>query len=379
MTASVGSTPQGTAPTQAPPPAPNLTQAEVEDRVAAAFMDSLDESTQEAPAPSPGSKSGTSETAEDEAPEADEVSTDAEAEPDADEAEAEADEADAEDDESEDEQAEAKPKKQPGDDVTVKLDDGTQVTLRELKRGFLRQSDYTRKTQELSETRKAAQAEREALSTVAEQQKQAFEVAAALIRDQIPDPPDPSLIKTNPQQYLALKEARESAQRKLHDLAVAYVQSQEGVKAQSEAKKKAAEEAERKELADLKRTEYQALVKAMPKLATEEGRKAFMAEAAEVGGRVYGITPEQIGNIISHVEVRILHDAIQWRKLQSQKMEAVSKAKQAPPLRPANRVAPGTKAKAKQAEALSVLRNAGSTEDARMAAAMKVLPDDLFG
>jgi hypothetical protein len=370
MTAGIGGTPQGTAPTQAPPAAPNLTQAEVEDRVASAFMDSLDESTPEPKAPS--------EKAEDEAPEADEASTDAEAEPDASEAEADAEEADAEDDEP-DEEPEPKPKKQPGDDVTVRLDDGTQVTLKELKRGFLRQSDYTRKTQELSETRKAAQAEREALSTVAEQQKQAFEVAAALIRDQIPDPPDPSLIQTNPQLFLQQKELRENAQRKLHDLAVAYQQSQEGVKAQTAAQKKAAEEAERKELDELKKTEYQALVKAMPKLGTEEGRKAFLNEAAEIGGKVYGITAEQIGKIISHVEVRILHDAIQWRKSQAQKMEAVSKAKQAPPLRPANRVAPGTKAKAKQAEALSVLRSTGSTEDARMAAAMKVLPDDLFG
>jgi hypothetical protein len=359
MTAGIGSTPQGTAPTSAPPAAPNLTQAEVEDRVAAAFMDSLDESTQDAPAPS--------EKAEPEAPEDDESSTDADADADADEAEPDADEAD------------AKPKKQPGDDVTVKLDDGTQVTLRELKRGFLRQSDYTRKTQEASELRKAAEAERQALSTVAEQQKEAFEVAAALIRDQIPDAPDPALIQTNPQLYLQLKERREGAQRKLHDLAVAYRQSQEGVQAQTEAQKKAEEARQRKELDDLKRTEYQALVKVMPKLGTEEGRKAFLAEAVEIGGKVYGITPEQIGNIISHIEVRILHDAIQWRKSQSVKMEAVSKAKQAPPLRPANRQAPGQKAKAKAAEALSVLRNAGSTEDARMAAAMKVLPDDLFG
>jgi hypothetical protein len=370
MTAGTGSTPSGTATTQAPPPAPNLTQAEVEDRVAAAFEASLDENTPEPKAPS--------DKAEEEAPEPDEGSTDAEAEPDADEAEADAEEADAEEPEPDDEEAEAKPKKQPGDDVTVKLDDGTQVTLRELKRGFLRQSDYTRKTQEASEIRKAAEAQREALSTVAEQQKQAFEVAAALIREQIPDPPDASLIHTNPQQYLALKEARENAQRKLHDLAVAYQQSQEGVKAQTEAQKKAQAEAERKELAELKRTEYEALVKVMPKLGTAEGRKAFLTEATEIGGKVYGITADQIGNIISHVEVRILHDAIQWRKLQSQKMEAVSKAKQAPPLRPANRVAPGTKAKAKQDQALSVLRNTGSTEDARMAAAMSVLPDELF-
>lgn len=369
MSAGIGSTPQGTAPTSAPPPAPNLTQAEVEDRVAAAFMDSLDESNPEAKAPS--------DKAEPEAPEDETPSTDADADADADEAEAEPDEGEAE--EEPDEEEAPKPKgKQPGDDVTVKLDDGTQVTLRELKRGFLRQSDYTRKTQEAAEIRKAAEAQREALSTVAEQQKEAFEVAAALIRAQIPDPPDPALIQTNPQAYLQLQAQREQAQQKLVELATAYRQSQEGVKAQTEAQKKAQEDAERKELEDLKRTEYQALVKAMPKLGTDEGRKAFLTEAAEIGGKVYGITPEQIGNIISHVEVRILHDAIQWRKYQSSKMEAVSKAKQAPPMRPAPRQAPGQRSKAKQDQALHTLRNTGSTEDARMAAAMSILPDELF-
>lgn len=370
MSAGVGSTPQGTAPTQAPPPAPNLTQSEVEDRVAAAFMDSLDESNQEAKAPS--------DQAEPEAPEDDEPSTDAEAEPDADDTEAEAEPDEGEEEAEPDEDEAPKPKKQPGDDVTVQLDDGTQVTLRELKRGFLRQSDYTRKTQEVAETRRQTEEQRKTLSAVAEQQKEAFEVVAALIREQIPDPPDQALIHTNPQLYLQLQAQRETAQGRLAQLAQAYRQSQDGVKQQTEAEKKAAEERERKELEDLKRTEYQALVKAMPKLGTEAGRKAFLAEAAEIGGRVYGITPEQIGNIVSHTEVRILHDAIQWRKLQSQKMEAVSKAKQAPPLRPANRSTPGQKGKAKQDQALSILRNAGSTEDARMAAAMSVLPDDLF-
>jgi len=334
-------------------------------------MDSLDESTQ--------GDGNQSDQAEDKAPEGEEPSTDAEAEADADdEAEAEPDEGEAEEEPDDEEETKPKPKREPGDDVTVKLDDGTQVTLKELKRGYLREADYTRKNQARAEKERAIDEQRKTLSTVAEQQQEAFEVAAALIRAQIPEPPDPALIQTNPQLFLQQKELRESAQARLQQLALAYRQSQEGVKAQDEADKKAKAEAERKELEDLKRTEYEALVKVMPKLGTEVGRKAFLQEAAEIGGRVYGITPEQIGNIISHTEVRILHDAIQWRKLQSQKMEAVSKAKQAPPLRPANRAAPGQKAKAKQAEALAVLRNAGSTEDQRMAAAMASLSDDLF-
>src|SRR6476661_3331261 len=119
MSAGAGSTPSGTAPTQVPPAAPNLTQSEVENRVAAAFMDSLDESTRD--------DGEASEPEKAKAPEPDDGSTDAEAEPDADEADAEPDEGGAEDEPDDEEQA-AKPKKQPGDDVEVRLDDGTKVT-----------------------------------------------------------------------------------------------------------------------------------------------------------------------------------------------------------------------------------------------------------
>src|ERR1044072_196277 len=100
MSAGVGSTPQGTAPTQAPPPAPNLTQAEVEDRVASAFMDSLDESNQqEAKAPS--------DQAEPEAP-GDDPSTDPDADADADDTEADA-EPDGGEEEAESDEEEAAP------------------------------------------------------------------------------------------------------------------------------------------------------------------------------------------------------------------------------------------------------------------------------
>jgi len=59
-------------------------------------------------------------------------------------------------------------------------------------------------------------------------------------------------------------------------------------------------------------------------------------------------------------------------------MKAVAEAKKSPPLRPAPRQAPGQRVKAKKVEALQVLKNPGSTEDARMAAAMASLDDRLF-
>lgn len=47
------------------------------------------------------------------------------------------------------------------DDEMVDMGDGTQVPLKELTSGYLRQSDYTRKTQELAEQRKAFEADKQ--------------------------------------------------------------------------------------------------------------------------------------------------------------------------------------------------------------------------
>jgi hypothetical protein len=356
----------------APASAQVLTQSELEDRVAHAFIDSLDEADSEQPKRREAPQDTDDEAPDDESTEADGAEA---GEPDADD-EGDEPEPDAEDEDSasDDEEAEKPAKKQPGDDVTVKLDDGAQVTLRELKQGFLRQSDYTRKTQEIAATRKTLESERQTLTQAAQQQQQAFEVAAALIQEQMPPAPDVGLIQTNPQLYLQQQALREQALQKLQNLAHARQVTEQNLKVESEAKQR--EQAE--ELKRIKAEEHALLVQKLPKLREPKALEAFVRDAVEIGGRKWGITPEQIGNIFSHQEALILHAAINWEKSQSAKMKAVAEAKKAPPLRPAPRQQPGQRAKVKKAEALAVLKNPGSTEDARMRAAMASLPDDLF-
>lgn len=367
MSAGVSTTPQGSAPTA---PAPTLTQSEVEDRVANAFLDSMDEAVEQPKEQEADQTEVDGEGDEESTPDDSEAAGDEEAEPEAEEAEGEGEE----DSESEEEVDPKASKKQPGDDVTVKLDDGSQVTLAELKRGFLRQSDYTRKTQELAATRKQVESERATLSTAAQQQSQAFEVAAAIIQEQMPPPPDTALIQTNPQLYLQQQALREQSLQKLQQIAAARQENDRALQLQAEAQRK--EQAE--ELKRLKAEEHEKLVEKLPKLRDQKNLEAFVKDAIELGGRAWGIKPEQIGNIYSHQEAMILHAAVNWLKYQSQKMKAVAEAKKSPPLRPAPRAAPGQRTKAKKQEALAVLKSPGSTEDARMRAAMASLPDDLF-
>jgi hypothetical protein len=57
--------------------------------------------------------------------------------------------------ESESEEPEEQPEEEPQKAGTkIKLSDGSEHTLEEIEKGFLRQQDYTRKTQEISSNRK---------------------------------------------------------------------------------------------------------------------------------------------------------------------------------------------------------------------------------
>lgn len=118
-------------------------------------------------------------------------------------AEAEAEEVEAEADESE-EQDEPEAEEPEGSDVysvdeygeiVVALADGTQTTLKDLAQGTLRQADYTRKTTELSQERKALEAEKQRL---AEFERQLNEQLASL------DEPEPDWQKLAEEDPLGL-------------------------------------------------------------------------------------------------------------------------------------------------------------------------------
>jgi len=102
------------------------------------LMDSVEETPKKEEQAEPASEEESTEESEDESLESDDESED-------EESEEESEEADEEEDEEEEEQDEVYAVKVNGEDH--------EVTLDELVKGYSRQSDYTRKTQELSELR----------------------------------------------------------------------------------------------------------------------------------------------------------------------------------------------------------------------------------
>lgn len=99
-------------------------------------------------------------------------------EPEGDEPESDVDDGEAPDDltddgesEPDDEDGQDEPENQPIEDLEVEVD-GQKVKVDELKKGYLRQSDYTRKTQQVAEARKALETELESIRVERSQYEQ---------------------------------------------------------------------------------------------------------------------------------------------------------------------------------------------------------------
>src|SRR5215207_8159923 len=106
------------------------------------------------------------------------------------------------DDRDPDEEAQQEATEEPKDKplpktAQVELPDGAKVTLEELTQGYLKQQDYTRKTQAVAEEKRSVQAERQTVARATQELLQYYEMAKALVRETLPQPPDPQLIDTD--------------------------------------------------------------------------------------------------------------------------------------------------------------------------------------
>ncbi len=165
-----------------------------------------------------------------------------------------------------------------------KLPDGQKVTLKELKEGHLRQQDYSRKTQEVAELRKAQETEFQAIR---QQQVAALE---ALLRERQAFNPLTHL-------HAQLKEAVEIGDSDTANELRWAIQSEEKKQAQlhqaMEWEKEQAKIAEEKTTIAFVQSQRAALHEKMPLLKTEEGRKQFI-DIANKAIRSVGYTEEEI-------------------------------------------------------------------------------------
>lgn len=235
----------------------------------------------------------------------------------AEDADGEAD-ADAEEDPDAEEDAEDTDDPKPLEDsVTIKMDDGEQITLAELKKGYLRQSDYTRKRQEEAQIAQRA-------DQLAQQYGQSLQQAQMIAQAFMPKRPDPALLDYDQAEYLRQERAYNQAHQYL-----AYTQAEQQKLNQEQQQK---QQAERQQMIAHER---QLLLESMPELKSEPARQKMQAELAEAV-KSFGFEPNELENVYDHRVIKALiyaNKALQAEKSQADvKKKVTAKAEKAKPV-----------------------------------------------
>ena len=167
------------------------------------------------------------------------------------------------------------------DNAKVRLEDGTVTSIAELKKGSLLNADYTRKTQEVAEQRRALETQSEAFKATEKQLEEQREYVSSLLQSIVPQPPDPELLNTDPMAYM-----RQKADHEQWSQHQAYL-DQEKQRTEQERQAKTVE-TERETL----NREWQELVAKVPEFKEQKHVDRFARELQE-HAQAYGIKPDE--------------------------------------------------------------------------------------
>jgi len=204
---------------------------------------------------------------------------------------------------------------------TIKVDgEELEVGIEELKNGYQRQADYTRKSQALAEQRKETeqiQSERQKL----EQERQMYANGLQMLQEQQSsklqefENVDWTALKTeDPYQYMLKKDEYRDAQEKVQN-----VQQQQMLIQQEQA-----EEAQ-KARAHFVQQEYNRLVEALPEWNDQE---STIKKDVQEYAKSVGFLPEEINQLADHRSVLVIKKAMEYDKLTTKvapKKKAVKK------------------------------------------------------
>ena len=183
------------------------------------------------------------------------------------------------------------------DGPLVKMDDGTEVPLSELQSGYLRQADYTQKTQEVAQHRDALEQSVQRY----EQNHAEFEAIRGRLVEYVQGliPPEPALAlaREKPEEY--------QYQTAIRAQAVAEVQKLLDIGQMADMNRGNAQGAD---LNAIKQREDTALVNAFPALR-DPARMAKFDSDFQVTAKEFGFSEDEIGSTYDHRIKRVLHYA----------------------------------------------------------------------
>lgn len=265
---------------------------------------------------------------------------------------------DSESDENEDgsEEPEIKGGRFAPDTAKVTLEDGTVITVADLKRNNLFQRDYTKKTTELSAereqiTRKASEVDQQAQSLA-----QLAERLQVFSHTYLPTPPEPftGTPDTDPIGYMRHMQATEKYNQAYGQYMAIDQERTRLLEAQQQQAHAQTAQAIEAEFATLRSKD--AFFSDANKV------KGFLDEATTKGAEWWGLTPERIGRMQTAEEFLILRDALRYRRAVAKAPEVAKQVGKPAMARVGKRAEPGARVSSQQRARSEQLRSTGSID-----------------
>lgn len=229
------------------------------------------------------------------------------------------------------------------------------VTPEEYRAGYLRQSDYTRKMQDLSSQREALAAQ--VASARQQLEAERAEVARLMLEQTEQEPDWVKLASEDPLGYAEIR-AKWDVQQQQRQAVAAEQQHRQG-----------------QQRAAVYQREMAALEQAEPGLFEGGALKGEAVSGLMEAGKVLGYSAEELGQILDHRAIRALSLVQKALALENARPAVTKKVQNAPKLVKSKGAKPPTSSKsAAAAQARAKLKKTGSVEDAA-AAFMDLLED----
>ncbi len=232
-----------------------------------------------------------------------------------------------------------------------------EVTLDELRQGYSRTSDYTRKTQQLADERKTFADDRQAVQRARIEYGQQLQALAEVLQAAIPSEPDWNKLRADsPEEY-----SRVHAE---------WTQFQANLKAVQDKRQQVAVESQedlQKQQTETIRVEQDRLGAAIPEWTDQDVQKADKQKLLEYA-ESFGYTKEELAVVIDHRAVVMLRKAMLYDEMSTKGKAAVAaKKKVAKILKPGQ---PKPKVKTSRKRAISAHKRLAKTGRVRDAAAV---------
>ena len=237
-----------------------------------------------------------------------------------------------------------------------------EVTLNELLKGYSRQSDYTRKTQEISEQRKKAESVAQMWAAETDQirneRQQYMQTLQNIIDnsgqqfDQFIDVDWDTLKETNPIEYVTKREEYREVQDRIKSLQ----QQQHAV-----AQKQTADSAQLH--AQTLHQEHQRLVEVLPEWGDPEKQREIGVEIRDYA-RTQGFADKEISDLIDHRSVLVLRKSMLYDKLNSSDVKSKKLKNKPRVVRSGKGASKATEKRSIRAKSMKRLQQTGHVDDA---------------